>query len=111
MFYFRLFSAPPLFLPEPSVPPRDLRCSAAGSTSLSVSWAPEPLGYEVRFGSGGDPPQTLRLEPGAGRALLKGLRRWSRYRVTVAVITVQGGGPESAAVECRTDEDGKISHQ
>uniref|UniRef100_A0A673H216 protein-tyrosine-phosphatase n=1 Tax=Sinocyclocheilus rhinocerous TaxID=307959 RepID=A0A673H216_9TELE len=93
---------------KPSVPPRDLRCSAAGSTSLSVSWAPaaeEPLGYEVRYGSGGESPQTLRLEPGAGRALLTGLWRWSRYRVTVAAITAQGGGPESAAVECRTDED------
>ncbi|XP_016110568.1 receptor-type tyrosine-protein phosphatase S-like [Sinocyclocheilus grahami] len=93
---------------KPSVPPRDLRCSAAGSTSLSVSWAPaveEPLGYEVRYGSGGESPQTLRLEPGTGRALLTGLRRWSRYRVTVAAITAQGGGPESAAVECRTDED------
>uniref|UniRef100_A0A671P2Z7 protein-tyrosine-phosphatase n=1 Tax=Sinocyclocheilus anshuiensis TaxID=1608454 RepID=A0A671P2Z7_9TELE len=93
---------------KPSVPPRDLRCSAAGSTSPSVSWAPaaeEPLGYKVRYGSGGESSQTLRLEPGAGRALLTGLRCWSRYRVTVTAITAQGGGPESAAVECRTDED------
>ncbi len=75
MFYFRLFSAPPLSLSETSVPPRDLRCSAAGSTSLLVSWAlaaEELLGYEVRFGSGSDPPQTLRLEPGAGQGATDG---------------------------------------
>uniref|UniRef100_A0A673HM38 protein-tyrosine-phosphatase n=1 Tax=Sinocyclocheilus rhinocerous TaxID=307959 RepID=A0A673HM38_9TELE len=109
---------------KPSVPPRELRCSAAGSSSLGVSWAPAAedqqtaalLGYEVRYGvSGGDAGQfdsrlTLRLELDSGQTLLTGLRRWSRYRVTVAAITEQGSGPESAAVECRTDEDGKISH-
>ncbi|XP_073704498.1 receptor-type tyrosine-protein phosphatase S, partial [Garra rufa] len=104
---------------KPTAPPHELRCSGAGSTSLSVSWAPAPedrrnaaaLGYEVRYGVGGgdasefDSPQTLRLEPGVGRVLLTGLRRWSLYRVTVAAIAPQGGGPESEAVECRTDED------
>uniref|UniRef100_A0A673HKP3 protein-tyrosine-phosphatase n=1 Tax=Sinocyclocheilus rhinocerous TaxID=307959 RepID=A0A673HKP3_9TELE len=104
---------------KPSVPPRELRCSAAGSSSLGVSWAPAAedqqtaalLGYEVRYGvSGGDAGQfdsrlTLRLELDSGQTLLTGLRRWSRYRVTVAAITEQGSGPESAAVECRTDED------
>ncbi|KAL0201964.1 hypothetical protein M9458_005151, partial [Cirrhinus mrigala] len=103
----------------PTAPPHELRCSGAGSTSLSVSWAPAPedrgnaalLGYEVRYGvvDGGDgefdSAQTLRLEPDAGQALLTGLRRWSLYRVTVAAIAAQGGGPESAAVRCRTDED------
>uniref|UniRef100_A0A671M7B5 protein-tyrosine-phosphatase n=1 Tax=Sinocyclocheilus anshuiensis TaxID=1608454 RepID=A0A671M7B5_9TELE len=109
---------------KPSVPPRELRCSAAGSTSLGVSWAPAAedqqtaalLGYEVRYGvSGGDTGEfdsrlTLHLEPDSGQTLLTDLRRWSRYRVTVAAITEQGSGPESTAVECRTDEDGKISH-
>lgn len=125
MFHFRLCSAPPppLFLSEPTSPPREVRCSAAGSTSLSVSWAPAleeqqnaaPLGYEVRYqvsgddAGGSDSPQTLRLEPDAGRTLLTGLRRWSSYRVTVAALTEQGDGPQSRAVECRTDEDGKVS--
>uniref|UniRef100_A0A671M983 protein-tyrosine-phosphatase n=1 Tax=Sinocyclocheilus anshuiensis TaxID=1608454 RepID=A0A671M983_9TELE len=104
---------------KPSVPPRELRCSAAGSTSLGVSWAPAAedqqtaalLGYEVRYGvSGGDTGEfdsrlTLHLEPDSGQTLLTDLRRWSRYRVTVAAITEQGSGPESTAVECRTDED------
>uniref|UniRef100_A0A672SHA1 protein-tyrosine-phosphatase n=1 Tax=Sinocyclocheilus grahami TaxID=75366 RepID=A0A672SHA1_SINGR len=104
---------------KPSVPPRELRCSAAGSTSLGVSWAPAAedqqtaalLGYEVRYGvSGGDAGEfdsrlTLCLEPDSGQMLLTGLRRWSRYRITVAAITEQGSGPESTAVECRTDED------
>uniref|UniRef100_A0A8C2H352 protein-tyrosine-phosphatase n=1 Tax=Cyprinus carpio TaxID=7962 RepID=A0A8C2H352_CYPCA len=104
---------------KPSVPPGELRCSSAGSTSLSVSWAPAPedqqnaalLGYEVRYGVSGsdagefDSLQTLRLEPDSGQTLLTGLRRWSLYRVTVTAITEQGSGPESTAVECRTDED------
>ncbi|KAL1281179.1 hypothetical protein QQF64_015779, partial [Cirrhinus molitorella] len=100
---------------KPTAPPNELRCSGAGSTSLSVSWAPAPedrrnaalLGYEVRYGVAEefDSPQTLRLEPDVEQVLLRGLRRWSLYRLTVAVITAQGGGPESAPVECRTDED------
>ncbi|XP_048019499.1 receptor-type tyrosine-protein phosphatase S isoform X7 [Megalobrama amblycephala] len=104
---------------KPTSPPREVRCSAAGSTSLSVSWAPAPeeqqnaapLGYEVHYQVSGDDtggfdsPQTLRLEPDVGQTLLKGLRRWSSYRVTVAALTEQGDGPQSQAVECRTDED------
>uniref|UniRef100_A0A8C1FC88 protein-tyrosine-phosphatase n=1 Tax=Cyprinus carpio carpio TaxID=630221 RepID=A0A8C1FC88_CYPCA len=78
------------------------------SSVLLVNWAltaEGPLGYEVRYKSGGDSPQMLRLEPGASGALLTGLRRWSLYCMTAAAITAQGSGPESTAVECRTDED------
>uniref|UniRef100_A0A8C2GG64 protein-tyrosine-phosphatase n=1 Tax=Cyprinus carpio TaxID=7962 RepID=A0A8C2GG64_CYPCA len=94
--------------------PRMISAALPLAPPPSLSWAltaEGPLGYEVRYKSGGDSPQTLRLEPGASGALLTGLRRWSLYRMAAAAITAQGSGPESTAVECRTDEDGKISHQ
>ncbi|XDV28389.1 hypothetical protein PO909_031713, partial [Leuciscus waleckii] len=100
---------------KPTSPPAQVRCSSVSSSSLSVSWVPAPeeqqnsalLGYEVcyQLSGGGDSVQTLRLEPDAGQVFLKGLRRWSSYLLTVATLTEQGLGPQSPAVECRTDED------
>lgn len=92
------------------------------STSLTVSWSPPPederndrlLGYELRWQMCDDDvgkcdsPQMIRSESGSGQMLLKNLRRWSLYRITVAVVTVLGRGPESSPVHCRTDEDGKV---
>ncbi|XP_067309052.1 receptor-type tyrosine-protein phosphatase S isoform X8 [Pseudorasbora parva] len=94
---------------KPSSPPAEVRCSASGPSSLRVSWAPAPEDgsrLEVRYQARGEASaQTLLLDPDAGQAVLKGLRSWSSYRLTVAALTAQGYGPESPALECRTDED------
>lgn len=42
-----------------------------------------------------------------GETLPEGLEKWSWCNVTTAAVTAEGAGPKSAAVLCRTDEDGE----
>ncbi|XP_049334898.1 receptor-type tyrosine-protein phosphatase S isoform X4 [Astyanax mexicanus] len=106
---------------KPSAAPGEVRCSSPSSSSLLVSWRPPPeesqngelTGYELRYQDVGDdkngtealPEKTIRTETGVGQVLLKSLAKWRRYRVSVSAVTAQGSGPESASLECRTDED------
>ncbi|KAI4895205.1 hypothetical protein NFI96_004638 [Prochilodus magdalenae] len=107
---------------EPSAAPREIRCVSPSSSSLLVSWRPPPedsqngdlTGYELRYqaiannGTNGTetlPEKTIRTEASASQARLKNLAKWRRYRVLVAALTGEGPGPESAPLECRTDED------
>ncbi|XP_056599120.1 receptor-type tyrosine-protein phosphatase S isoform X2 [Triplophysa dalaica] len=104
---------------KPSASPREVGCVSTTSTSLMVSWSPPAedegndrlLGYELRWQMCDDDvgecdsPQMIRSESDSGQMLLKNLRRWSSYRITVAVVTALGRGPESSSVHCRTDED------
>uniref|UniRef100_A0AAY5F4Q2 protein-tyrosine-phosphatase n=1 Tax=Electrophorus electricus TaxID=8005 RepID=A0AAY5F4Q2_ELEEL len=105
---------------KPSAPPQEITCSSPSSTSLLVSWRPPPAesqngvlaGYRVRHvavGGGADPgaepAEELQLPPASGQITLRGLEKWTLYRVTVAAATFVGPGPESPPVLCRTDED------
>uniref|UniRef100_A0A8B9M108 protein-tyrosine-phosphatase n=1 Tax=Astyanax mexicanus TaxID=7994 RepID=A0A8B9M108_ASTMX len=106
---------------KPSAAPGEVRCSSPSSSSLLVSWRPPPeesqngelTGYELRYQDVGDdkngtealPEKTIRTKTGVGQVLLKSLAKWRRYRVSVSAVTAQGSGPESASLECRTDED------
>ncbi|KAK1805896.1 hypothetical protein P4O66_012947 [Electrophorus voltai] len=105
---------------KPSAPPQEITCSSPSSTSLLVSWRPPPAesqngvlaGYRVRHvavGGGADPgaepAEELQLPPASGQITLRGLEKWTLYRVTVAAATSVGPGPESPPVLCRTDED------
>uniref|UniRef100_A0A672JSY4 protein-tyrosine-phosphatase n=1 Tax=Salarias fasciatus TaxID=181472 RepID=A0A672JSY4_SALFA len=107
---------------KPSAPPQDIKCSSTSSTTLLVSWHPPPLksqngdlvGYRVRY-------QVVGLSEGAGddveateepmvpateeQVLLQRLEKWTQYLITVSASTVNGSGPESESLICRTDED------
>uniref|UniRef100_A0A3Q1K1K6 protein-tyrosine-phosphatase n=1 Tax=Anabas testudineus TaxID=64144 RepID=A0A3Q1K1K6_ANATE len=98
-------------------------CESASSTSLRVSWRPPPMegqngelaGYELRYqrvsgaGGGGQGQEVKGLPVPAqqGQTLVEGLEKWSWYNITIAASTTEGTGPNSPAVLCRTDEDGK----
>ncbi|KAL2098147.1 hypothetical protein ACEWY4_007354 [Coilia grayii] len=104
---------------KPSSPPRGVQCSPLGTSSIRVSWhAPlegrnvELEGYEIRYrplASGlepePEPEKTQRVRPDPQQALLSGLKKWTRYGVSVAAFTSAGSGPQSSPLECQTDED------
>ncbi|XP_066511325.1 receptor-type tyrosine-protein phosphatase S-like isoform X6 [Hoplias malabaricus] len=105
---------------KPSAAPREVQCMSRSSSSLLVSWRPPPeesqngvlTGYELRYrpvhedsGTEALPEKTVRLEAGEGQTRLKNLAKWRPYHVSVSALTAQGSGPESAPLECRTDED------
>lgn len=109
---------------EPSFPPRGVECSPGGSSSLRVSWRAPPEegrnvdleGYEIRYrplANGLEPEPEAEMTQRVGstdplQILLGGLRKWTRYSVSVAAFTSEGSGPQSSSQECQTDEDGMI---
>ncbi|KAM4604981.1 receptor-type tyrosine-protein phosphatase S-like [Polymixia lowei] len=106
---------------KPSAAPEGVSCESVGSTSLRVSWKPPPTesqngalaGYELSYqglseaGAEGHGQEVKRLPIPAklGQIVVEGLKKWSWYNITMAASTVQGIGPNSPAVICRTDED------
>eukprot|EP00064_Thunnus_orientalis_P015749 superscaffoldBa00002984_g15808 len=109
---------------KPSAAPEGVSCESASSTSLRVSWRPPPMegqngelaGYELRYqrvsgaGGGGQGQEVkgLPIPAQQGQTVVEGLEKWSWYNITVAASTAKGIGPNSPAVLCRTDEDGKM---
>lgn len=79
----------------------------------------ELAGYELRYqkvsgaGSGGQGQEVkgLPIPAQQGQTVVEGLEKWSWYNITMAATTVKGNGPNSPAVLCRTDEDGKSEHR
>ncbi|XP_062285199.1 receptor-type tyrosine-protein phosphatase S-like [Scomber scombrus] len=106
---------------KPSAAPESVSCESASSTSLRVSWRPPPMegqngelaGYELRYqkvsgaGSGGQGQEVkgLPIPAQQGQTVVEGLEKWSWYNITMAATTVEGNGPNSPVVLCRTDED------
>lgn len=80
-------------------------------------WNGELAGYELRYqrvsgaggGGGGQGHNTSgqRIPAERGQTVLEGLEKWSWYNLTLAAFTVEGSGPGSPGVLCRTDEDGE----
>ena len=75
----------------------------------------ELAGYELRYqrvsgaGGGGQGQEVkgLPIPARQGQTVVEGLEKWSWYNITMAASTAKGIGPNSPAVLCRTDEDGK----
>lgn len=77
-------------------------------------WNGELAGYELKYqrvsGAGGGQGHNTsgqRIPAERGQTVLEGLEKWSWYNITLAAFTVEGTGPSSPAVVCRTDEDGE----
>lgn len=77
-------------------------------------WNGELAGYELKYqrvsGAGGGQGHNTSGQPipaERGQTVLEGLEKWSWYNVTLAAFTVEGTGPSSPGVLCRTDEDGE----
>lgn len=80
----------------------------------------ELAGYELKYqrvsgaggggGGGGGQGQDRserRIPAEQGQSVLEGLEKWSWYSISLAAFSVEGTGPSSPAVLCRTDEDGE----
>lgn len=78
-------------------------------------WNGELAGFELKYqrvsgaGGGGQGHDTSgqRVPAERGQTVLEGLEKWSWYNVTLAAFTLEGTGPSSPGVLCRTDEDGE----
>ncbi|KAL0966396.1 hypothetical protein UPYG_G00294820 [Umbra pygmaea] len=107
---------------KPSAAPLGVSCDSPSSTSLRVSWKPPPTenqngaltGYELRYQqvvSGaqvegwGSEVKGHTISPDEGQTVLEGLQKWTWYRVSLAAINIEGFGPESPGLLCRTDAD------
>ncbi|XP_034146356.1 receptor-type tyrosine-protein phosphatase S isoform X3 [Esox lucius] len=107
---------------KPSAAPLGVSCDSPSSTSLRVSWKPPPAetqngaltGYELRYqrvvsGTGfevqGLEVKVPPIPPDVGQTVLKGLEKWTWYRITLAAFGTEGSGPESLPLLCRTDDD------
>lgn len=75
----------------------------------------ELAGYELKYqrvsgaggGGQGQDRSEHRIPAEQGQTVLEGLEKWSWYNITLAAFTLEGTGPSSPAVLCRTDEDGE----
>lgn len=98
----------------PSAAPRMITVYNTSSTSVSVQWRPIPenftngvlLGYQVDCFLLGSPRAEQTLTTSNDSVEFQGLKKFTRYLVTVAGYTRKGLGV-SDTVPCRTDEDGK----
>ena len=101
----------------PGAPPESLKAWNLSSTSVHVQWEPIPaeerhgkiLGYQVEIKaeqdkSGRSKPTTNYTK---ARSLeFSGLRKDSKYAISVCALTRRGRGP-TRALSVQTDEDGK----
>ncbi|GLH11413.1 Protein sidekick [Gryllus bimaculatus] len=101
----------------PSAPPVDIKCSAQGPQSVTLSWHPPPpiyqngviVGYKVYYENTNEwPPGVIEAdtkttpEPGTD---LHGLRKFANYSVQVWAYTRIGDGVKSSPIFCLTNED------
>lgn len=105
-----------LGLPQP---PSNVTVTPVSSTELNVTWSEIPTfatavtGYEVKYTQLNniqeDQARTDRVISASSSlsVLLDGLRKYTRYNISVRTLTSEGASPFSTAVETQTDEDGK----
>ena len=103
-------------------PPSNITVIPVSSTELNVTWNDEevPLNftvtsYEVKYTQVNnihkDQTQArtsrVTLPPSSSSILLDGLRKYTRYNVSVRTLTSEGESPFSTPVATLTEEDGK----
>ena len=112
----------------PEAPPTDIRVKAQNSTSVAVWWRPPNpqkinginQGYKLQAWIGGDFSEeneykSITVEPNVFNplaeqsAVINGLKKYTKYNITVLCFTNPGDGERSVAVEVRTSEDGRFS--
>ncbi|CAM5136593.1 unnamed protein product [Eretmochelys imbricata] len=101
----------------PSAPPQEVECVSTSSTTVRVSWVPPPAQsrhgvitqYSIAYQAAGAGGSAKHVLDGIGRERssweIKGLEKWTEYKVWVRAHTDVGPGPESSPVHVRTDED------
>lgn len=110
-----------VLLTAPSMAPLDVTASNRSSTAIYVGWSPIPrrfvhgilMGYHVHYINTdpegfGDVSRGVHItETGRTSALIRGLLKFTNYRIQVSGFTVKGDGPRSDVVVVKTEEDGK----
>ncbi len=88
------------------------------STTIRVLWQPVPadhihgvlLGYHVEYHKVGRTKRSVTMETVNASSLsvdIRGLVKFSVYRIMVSGFTSRGDGNQSREITCWTDEDGK----
>ena len=100
----------------PDAPPESLKAWNLSSTRLYVQWDPIPFGYrngkilqykvEIKAEEQSRKRHKVTKYTEGTSLTLRGLRKYSKYEVTVSGITSRGQGPTLSKV-VQTDEDGK----
>ena len=114
--FFFYFLAPPLV---PSAPPQDVSGEALSAVSIQVTWRPPPkehqngniTGYKilsVEAAAGGEVADatTISAGPNDRSLVMRGLRKWTEYKIWVLAHTRVGNGPKSRPIIVRTEMDG-----
>ena len=106
-----------LVLIEPNVPPADVQGHNTGSTSIWVGWDAAPIAdqngiiltYTVTYSSlPGGISQTAVINGSSTHVTLKGLKKYTNYRIFVFASTAKGDGNASDEIIVTTDEDSKL---
>ncbi|XP_065066493.1 protein sidekick-2-like isoform X2 [Rhopilema esculentum] len=102
---------------RPSSPPTNLRASAVDRQSLLIEWVPPPkytwgsstIFYKIKLVSIGKADRDERIvhqrDSQARQYTARGLAKWTRFNVTIAVYNAVGYGPTAWPVTARTAED------
>ena len=120
--FFRRFNDSPIFLANQSLKNRDVKVAAQSSSSILVSWKPPIgamdqaiigyyVGYKLVSFSGPFAYKTVealnKINHLEEHCLLTGLRKNSRYEITVQPFNSKGTGPPSDHIEIQTLEFGE----
>uniref|UniRef100_A0A8D9ERR1 Down syndrome cell adhesion molecule-like protein Dscam2 n=1 Tax=Cacopsylla melanoneura TaxID=428564 RepID=A0A8D9ERR1_9HEMI len=98
----------------PSLPPEDIRCGAASSHSLQVSWKPPPVshcngilqGYKLQYDSQDEAFDDFESKKTSSLTLLlPNLHKFTNYSIQVLAMTRVGEGVYSQPIYCQTSED------
>ena len=102
----------------PSKPPRKVQVIVHSSTSMKVTWSKplisaihgELLGYKVNYWRADHPAELgpIVLKGTESSVLLRNLKKYTRYKVTVLAFTRKGDGVPSDEIEETTEEDSRF---
>ena len=107
---------------RPVAPPIDVEAVPLNSTSLRISWTSPPQrqinginqGYKVIVTSEGDATEVVHVVMsntsnmvGRQSGHVSGLRKFTKYLISVLCFTSKGDGPRSRLIKTQTLEDGE----
>ena len=100
----------------PSAGPSNITAQNSSSSTVFVTWDDVPLdhqngiitGYRVYIRKQESVGEWLADDTSIKQWSKSGLEFWTLYNITVSAKTSAGEGVQSAIVEVRTDEDGKM---